>query len=183
LLAAAEHFHNNQFPDGHWIYSDVQPAPLAASNTCAGLLCLAMEKALLEEPEFGPAPEKNKTSKKQADAAKAFEFVARSIGRKKGDPGGASPVFAGSLFQADAVGDLYFLWTLERLAMIYSLDKIGGKDWYEWGYPLVLKAQRADGGWKDWSGPLPDTCFALLFLKRANIARDLTAIIRTRGVP
>ena len=80
------------------------------------------------------------------------------------------------------MGDLYFLWTLERVGVIYSKDLIGGKDWYDWGYPIVLKAQEPDGSWDEKHrqrfGPEVDTPFALLFLKLANIARDLTEIIR-----
>ena len=178
LLAAANHFHASQFPDGHWIYGDTQAVPISATSTCAGLMSLAMEKVLREDKEFAAARPQTDRPKKTADVTKAFAYVAASIGRKAGDPGGAAPQYAGTLFQADAVGDLYFLWSLERLAVIYGKPRIGGKDWYDWGYPLVLKAQRADGSWQDWSGPLPDTCFALLFLKRANIAKDLTDKLR-----
>jgi hypothetical protein len=187
LLALAAYCHANQFPDGHWIYPGHS---LSATSTCAGLIALALEKALREDKEFVSVPERNRSLSKQADVDKAFAFVAKSIGRKKGDPGGAASQFAGTLFEADAVGDLYFLWTLERLAMIYGKNQIGGKDWYDWGYPLVMRAQQEDGSWKDWSGPLPDTCFALLFLKRANIAKDLTDKLRelqrtpqARGLP
>jgi hypothetical protein len=174
LLAAAGHFHASQFPDGHWIYGDTQAVPISATSTCAGLISLALEKVLLEDKEFASARPKAARARTKADVNKAFAFVAKSIGRKTGDPGGAAPQYAGTLFQADSVGDLYFLWSLERLAVIYGKPRIGGKDWFDWGYPLVLKAQRDDGSWHDWSGPLPDTCFALLFLKRANIAKDLT---------
>jgi hypothetical protein len=178
LLAAAGHFHRTQARDGHWIYSEIESGPLWATSTCAGLMALAMEKALLEDKEFvthRPAPDPNK---KGADVAKAFEYVARSIGRKKGDPGGATHMYAGGIFQADAWGDLYFLWSVERLGMIYDRPSIGGKDWYEWGYPIVMKAQNADGSWDERHGRLVDSCFALLFLKRANIAKDLTDKLR-----
>ena len=47
-------------------------------------------------------------------------------------------------------------------------------DWYDWGYPVVLDRQNKNGGWSDRHGPMIDTCFALLFLKRANIAKSLT---------
>ncbi len=89
----------------------------------------------------------------------------------------------GSIFNADACGDLYFLWTLERVGVVYSIDRIDDKDWYDWGYPIVRDAQRPDGSWNDRFGPVVDTCFALLFLKRANIAKDLTSklqLLRTK---
>ena len=113
---------------------------------------------------------------KKADAGKAFEFLGKTVGRKKGDPDGG--VHAGAFFNADALGDLYFLWTLERVGVIYTKDLIGDKDWYEWGFPILMKEQLPDGSWEDRHvlpyGPLIDTSFAILFLKRSNIAKDLT---------
>ena len=39
-------------------------------------------------------------------------------------------------------------------------------------------SQSDDGSWREqWAGT-PDTCFALLFLKRANVAQDLTETLR-----
>ena len=84
----------------------------------------------------------------------------------------------GLLFDGDNWGDLYFLWSLERMAVIYDLKKVGYVDWHEWGTDVILKAQTADGSWKERFPGLPDTCFALLFLKRANIVKDLTDKLR-----
>ena len=82
----------------------------------------------------------------------------------------------------DSNHTVYFLWTLERVGVIYSRDVIAGKDWFDWGYPIVLKAQEADGSWNEIHsppfGPLIDTPLAILFLQRANIARDLTEMMR-----
>ena len=74
-----------------------------------------------------------------------------------------------------------FLWCLERVAVIYDLKTIGDKDWYAWGSQVILENQRPDGSWIDAHGDVCDTCFALLFLTRANLAKDLTESIRTRG--
>ena len=177
LLAAAAPFNATQFPDGHWIYSDVEPGPLWTTATCAGLMALAMERALREDKEF-VSEHQVAAAPKKAGVNKAFAYVARSIGRKKGDPGAASHQYVGTIFQADSWGDLYFLWSIERVGMIYGQNVIGGKDWYDWGYPIVLKTQSADGSWSDRHGQLIDTCFALLFLKRANLAKDLTDKLR-----
>ena len=35
-----------------------------------------------------------------------------------------------------------------------------------------------DGGWRSEEGPDVDTCFALLFLRRANLTRDLSTAMR-----
>jgi hypothetical protein len=81
--------------------------------------------------------------------------------------------------------DLYFLWTLERLSVIYSLDTIGDRDWYAWGAKSLLAKQKPNGNWPEMAGPAKGeevpTCFAILFLRKANVARDLTAILRSKG--
>ena len=58
--------------------------------------------------------------------------------------------------------------------MLFNLKEIGGKKWYEWGADTIVKNQRPDGSWRDRFPGICDTCFALLFLKRANVAKDLT---------
>ena len=65
--------------------------------------------------------------------------------------------------------NLYFLWSVERVAVVYDLRTIGGQDWYAWGVSVLLAHQAGDGSWKDaFPGPI-DTCFALLFLKRGSV--------------
>lgn len=74
--------------------------------------------------------------------------------------------------------NLYYLWTVERCGVLYKRRDISGKDWYRWGAELLLDHQTADGSWMagnyPGSMPITDTCFALLFLKRANLAKELT---------
>jgi hypothetical protein len=71
--------------------------------------------------------------------------------------------------------DIYCLWSVERLAMVCDLKTIAGHDWYAWGADLLVTHQNDDGSWAG-SMPQPvDTCLALLFLKRVNVAKDLTA--------
>jgi hypothetical protein len=179
LLALAAYFHAKQNPDGSWNYPNLS---LKATSTCAGLIALAIEKAILKNKEFADPNRPTVAGPKKADVNKAFAFVAQTIGRKKGsDNGGTKFGYGGTLFDADAWGDFYFLWTLERVGVIYSKEKIDGKDWYDWGYPIVMQAQRMDGSWADRHPIVIETCFALLFLKRANVARDLTRMIR--GMP
>lgn len=90
----------------------------------------------------------------------------------------SAPKLRGIYFDGDNWGDLYFLWSLERMAVIYDLRLIEGKDWYEWGAEIILANQQADGSWRERFPGVPDTCFALLFLKRANVVKDLTDKLR-----
>jgi hypothetical protein len=76
-----------------------------------------------------------------------------------------------------ALGKAYFfLWSLERIAVVLGLEMIDGKDWYSWGAEILLANQMADGAWRGEYGDCgADTCFALLFLKKVDLAPDLTA--------
>jgi hypothetical protein len=56
--------------------------------------------------------------------------------------------------------------------MLYDTPFVGNHDWYLDGAQVILKAQKPDGSWAE-SGPATmrptwDTCFAILFLKRAT---------------
>jgi hypothetical protein len=75
--------------------------------------------------------------------------------------------------------NLYYLWSLERVAVLYNMELIGGKDWYRWGAEILVANQTPAGHWQNGkyygSSPVLDTCFALLFLQRVNLAKDLSA--------
>ena len=62
-------------------------------------------------------------------------------------------------------GPLYNLYSLERAMMLAGFAKLGSSDWYAEGALWILRAQKEDGSWID----VADTCFALLFLKRAYV--------------
>ena len=91
-----------------------------------------------------------------------MKALARHIGQEQGGPG----------------ANKYFLWSVERVGMLYNRPSIDGKEWYPWGADILVKSQKAEGGWADGgypgANPASDTCFALLFLKRANLAKDLS---------
>ena len=70
--------------------------------------------------------------------------------------------------------DYYFLWSLERVGVIFGLEKIGPVDWYQYGADLLIPAQNPNGSW----GNRVDTSFALLFLARSNVVRDLSRVIQ-----
>jgi hypothetical protein len=74
---------------------------------------------------------------------------------------------------------LYFLYGLERVGALSGLKQFAGHDWYKEGALLLLKKQQDDGSWieddamkQDPRVPpyISNTCFALLFLKRATVS-------------
>jgi hypothetical protein len=148
---------NNVDLGGSWAYGPGNNnSSKWPSMTCAGLIALAVA--------HGIEVDAKKKQKPLDDAAikKGLDMLAREIER----PNDARPV------------DYYFLWSLERAAVVYDLQKIGGKDWYLWGRQTLLPRQQEDGSWFNGayygSNPVIDTCFVLLFLKQANLAQDLT---------
>ena len=88
-------------------------------------------------------------------------------------------ILAGQRGVADSAGhggvnDLYFLWSMERVAVAYGLETIGDVDWHKWGCDRILPAQQTDGSWAGSYGPNVSTAFAILFLKKSNLVSDLT---------
>ena len=76
--------------------------------------------------------------------------------------------------------DLYFFWSLERAGVIFGIEKIGGVDWYELGANTLVHTQGQNGAWqlRDTYGPDVSTSFAVLFLCRSNLARDLSSKVQ-----
>ncbi len=139
--------------------------------TCVGLLGLAMGHGAV------PAGAKAGDDKFEDPAIKnALSLLARSVGNPVADPARISP----------QPTNLYLLWSIERVAMLYDLKTIGGKDWYGWGAQILLNSQNGDGSWGQggYTGAtaISDTCFALLFLKRSNLMPDLTENLRLQMV-
>jgi hypothetical protein len=72
----------------------------------------------------------------------------------------------------------YYLYGLERLGTMGGYEKIGAHPWYADGAKLLVDRQRGEGKW--YSGQelepcdLIDSCFALLFLKRATVPVGVT---------
>ena len=85
-----------------------------------------------------------------------------SVTQNVGPPETARGTEAGWLY--------YYLYALERTGMLYDTSFIGNHDWYFDGARVLLQAQKPDGSWdaSHFKKPTWDTCFAILFLKRAT---------------
>jgi hypothetical protein len=184
-------FLRSQSPADHgWGYNGTA-GNSSPSMTCAGLLGLAVGKATAEakkaptpdeqkrnaDPFYTPPKDDDEKVKPRADVAgktprdqairNALAALGRLIGGKGVPLGAGGGGFGG-------VGDLYFFWSLERVAVAYGLDTVGGVDWHAWGCDQLLPAQAADGSWSGSYGPTVATSFAVLFLVKANLTADLT---------
>jgi hypothetical protein len=185
LLAAHDRFVVTQCTDGGWDYmaraNNAGGPPTASTSstntmTCVGLLALAMGHGA--SPEIDGANPKDgkepviKPALGDANIRKALAALGRHIGQ---------PVEVTKL-QSLPVQNLYFLWSVERVAMLFDVNTIDGKDWYGWGAQTLLTQQGSDGRWGSaiypGEDPTVNTCFALLFLRRSNLVQDLTVTLR-----
>ncbi|TET34937.1 MAG: hypothetical protein E3J72_12440 [Planctomycetota bacterium] len=64
----------------------------------------------------------------------------------------------------------YYLYGLERAGVLSCCEMLGTHDWYTEGANAILGSQLADGSWPTdrFSGATANTCFCILFLKRAT---------------
>lgn len=178
LQAAEARYRSCQQDDGGWSYQigglgDLgRPTP---SMTCAGLLGLAFGFGTKYKPETelrganpnaeggdGPPGKPQRVRpdlKSDPQVIKAKNWLSLWIPQ----------------IGAATEHVVYFLWTLERVCMIYGYSQFNGIDWYNWGANLLLSMQNQDGSWSRdaLSGPFVETSWALLFLRKSNLAADL----------
>jgi hypothetical protein len=65
----------------------------------------------------------------------------------------------------------YYLYALERAGMMVGTETLGAHHWYVEGAKVLVEKQSPGGQWEhpgDWNKPSWNTCFAILFLKRAT---------------
>lgn len=160
-------FRNYPHPQGGWGYEffhanlkETGGAPAVPAFTCAGLLAMALGNGVKAKP---------------ADLSKD-PFVKKNLGLLAA----TLDKFAEKkdIFLAAAAGEagtkhFYFLWSMERVGVVFNIQKIGKHDWYQWGADMMINHYPNPGQWQGayWLG---DTAFAILFLKKANVAADLT---------
>lgn len=202
LARTDKYFRGGQAQDGGWNYTILPDVgglgaalgvniglSSAGSMTCAGLLGLAAHHG-------SQANELQAGKDVAALKAKAQQGRGKPVTKEKDkgelgrpDPRNDPAVQAGlkclGQFLAQPPGspgrlglgtELYFLWSVERVGVTYGVQKIGPIDWYAAGSDYIVAQQQPPGFWSDHSQNL-GTSFALLFLNRANVAPDLTALL------
>jgi hypothetical protein len=164
------------YPSGIWMYridatrARVVPKQFEIdrqykrSMTCVGLMGLAIGRGL-----HLPTPGLSAGTKKDVHVLRGLAALRTAIGKPVGRMSEQIRPFP----------DLYFLWSLERVGMLYDLPTtIGGKEWYRWGAEALVTNQSRKGWWQSTSKinyrATMSTAFALLFLKRSHPMKDLT---------
>lgn len=175
LVAAYKHFCLCQNADGGWNYTPNLAAVTNSSTatmTCAGVMALAVGRGADVEIKKAAGGKADSADVSKDPNLRAGLFaLGTSVGLPVGWNGHGGrpaviPAMSGKAF--------YYLWSLERVCMALGLKTVGKKDWYSWGAELLLANQQAGGHWSgEYAAYKADTCFALLFLKKANLAADL----------
>lgn len=181
-----KHFRGTFDPSaGGWAY--VARGGATPTMTCAGLVGLAtyrgaeMQRRASASAENG-ASDASPRGGRQGRAAADDPVAKRALAALGGELKRADRDWSSSINK-----DLYFLWSLERVGVIYDVRDIGGVDWYQWGSRRLKQSQARDGQWigtgsKGWPFETSvGTSFAILFLSRANAAADLTAQVGSGG--
>jgi hypothetical protein len=172
LRLAARRFEQSQRPDGTWDYHyptggfGGRAGRGTRAMTAVGLLALALRHGVDERP--GPRP--------PAVDRRILAGLA-ALSREVAVP-------TGQMERRVPLPGFYFLWSVERVGVLYDLPTLADRDWYRWGAEALVTNQTERGDWCA-STDLRDldpgaiacvrAAFALLFLKRSNLAPDLTA--------
>ncbi|MFH1422730.1 MAG: prenyltransferase/squalene oxidase repeat-containing protein [Planctomycetota bacterium] len=148
-----------------WCYMPIDPAnqewrkEITGSMTTSGIISLTVCKSVLEgTPEYS-ADFSVKVDQAIRDGCAwiAHKFTVTTNPTKSGDR---------------FLHHYYYLYGLERAGALTLVFSFGTHNWYKEGAELILSQQQDDGSWialgGGTSGPIPDTCFAILFLKKAT---------------
>jgi len=152
-------FESKQNPDGGWGYdsAEVPGAGVVTTDMSSGSMTTAALTALIVSKFY-----QGKDWKAEASVTRGLDWLGKSFSVTT-NPGGPS------------LWHFYYLYGLERVGTISGLSEFGGHRWYKEGAEYLIKTQAADGSWKSafpiqqqLTDQVTDTCFAILFLKRAT---------------
>ncbi|HJZ55086.1 MAG TPA: hypothetical protein VKE74_09020, partial [Gemmataceae bacterium] len=159
-------FRTSQNPDGTWAYAYANGGKGGGAGAMTGVALLVLAIGHVLGVDEG-APAKLEQDPQVLNGLKALSGrVGAPVGEFQNRPAPKD------------IGGLYFMWAMERIAVLYDLRTLGNKDWYRWGMEILVAHQQADGSWLEggYPGqhPVVNTCLALMFLKRANLTPDLS---------
>jgi len=165
-------FESKQNSDGGWGYDSAE-APgvgLVTTDASSGSMTTAALTGLIVSKYY-----LGKDWKNDAAVGKGIDWLGKSFVVNT-NPGGP------------ALWHYYYLYGLERVGTVSGFEEFAGRRWYKEGAEYLIKMQAADGSWKS-ASPLQtaltdqvtDTCFAILFLKRATPPLQKPKDIATGG--
>ncbi len=118
--------------------------PITGSMTAAALACLKICANQLPK-------DKNRLRRSKTVTKAALEWLGKH--------------FVAEMNPGSGRSHYYYLYGVERVGSYYRLRRLGGKPWYMSGAKLLVEKQFSNGSWHN---NFEDTCFALLFLRRAS---------------
>ena len=211
LNSVERRFLASQDQDGGWAYTNGGIGVRGSgSMTAAGLLGLATGVARRDvhrdenkprkeptpnnkpkdnDPSFIPGPKAVEPEKKTAESGENPQRTP-AVQRGLAAFGDYFSAKVGGGYGPEKISsdrDYYFLWSVERVGVIFGVDIIGGIDWYDTGSKWLIAIQKANGSWgpsQASGGPEVTTSFALLFLCKSDLVRDLSSKFRDgKGKP
>jgi len=174
LAATDKHYRDVQSRDGGWSYTKSATVS-STSMTCAGLMGLAMGIGSKNVDGKGGVkidPEVIAQDRAVDSGLKYLGTFLKAAGQQRDGQ-------SGGYLSNELSNDLYFMWSLERVGMVYGLQTIGSLDWYDWGARILVTTQdKTNGAWGNHGGQYGSaenaTAFALLFLSRSNLANEVS---------
>src|SRR5436309_12653309 len=98
--------------------------------TCVGLIGLAMGHGSAQEAKANLAAAQKTLLPPPAPEDPAITSGLKRLGGFLEHPSKGRP--------KATMTNLYLLWSVERVGVLYNLKTIGNKDWYGWGSQLLL---------------------------------------------
>src|SRR6185503_14002596 len=142
-------------PNG-WCYSDHADHKAYGSMTAGATGSLAIWDYIKDNDEG-----KKKSWKNDSDIHEGLVWLGKNFSVTY-NPG---PYEHAQMAENSAHQYLYYMYALERAGMLYGTEMMGTHKWYPEGAKVLIETQKATGSW---GAGTVDTCFAILFLKRAT---------------
>ncbi len=151
--AALKWWESSMHADGGWGYASngqVDGDPVYGSMTAGAVASMVIYNTLLKDAKKDP--------KKHDKTLKGVEWMGKNLVYDK------NPGLAESYRWV-----YYWLYGIERAGDLFGTDTFGPNEWYTEGSSWLLDRQEKNGRWEGREHlVITDTCFAILFLRRAT---------------